>query len=29
MLGINDAMKQKNVRLLIAFFRHTIWLNRS
>ena len=28
-LHINGAFKQKNVRLLVAFFRPTFWLNRS
>jgi len=28
-LHINDAFKQKNVRLPVAFFRPTVWLNRS
>ena len=29
MLYINFALKQKNVQLLMAFFRHTIWPNGS
>jgi hypothetical protein len=29
MLHINVALKQKNVCLLMAFFKCTIWLNRS
>jgi hypothetical protein len=27
-LHLSDAFKYKNVRLLMAFFRRTIWLNR-
>jgi hypothetical protein len=28
-LHINAALKQNNICLLMAFFRRTIWLNRS
>jgi len=28
-LHINSALQQKNVQLLMAFFRHTIWPNVS